>query len=65
MSTDPRQPTKSPHRRVPEEDDGFDASIVAEQIEAGYDFQADAAVMPMVDDPASSSLYDEEEAEKV
>lgn len=36
-------------------DEVDDAEIVAEDIEAGYDIQSDAATKALVDDPASSS----------
>lgn len=40
------------------DDDVDNADIVAEEIEAGYDIQSDAAVRSLVDDPASSSDND-------
>lgn len=49
-------------RHEPENDDDYETSeadIVAEQIEAGYDIQADASQKALVDDPASSSANDD------
>ncbi len=49
-------------RLEPEENDDYETSeadLVAEQIEAGYDIQADASQKPMTSDPASSSADDD------
>ncbi|MCD8351214.1 MAG: hypothetical protein LUC93_11455 [Planctomycetaceae bacterium] len=66
-NTPPKRPEVQPAREpevVPPRRDEFaseldgmtvvDPEIVAEQIEAGYDIQSDAAVMPMSSDEASS-----------
>lgn len=57
--TSPKPPKKHARsdRGEPLEDENevSIAEIVAEDIEAGYDIQSDAAVRPLVDDPASSS----------
>lgn len=55
---DPKKKTvpsgRSAARQEPDEDSEYDADLLAEQIEAGYDIQSDAAVKSLVDDPASS-----------
>ena len=59
MIPKPTPPKKQPHadrdRFDRDADETSDADIIAEQIEAGYDIQADAATKALVDDPASSS----------
>lgn len=46
---------KRPDRDYEEETETTTADVVAEEIEAGYDIQADAATQALVSDPASSS----------
>lgn len=58
----PNKHTKKPRRQPSEHDedesDLTDADIIAEEIEAEYDLQADAAIKSLSADPASSSDND-------
>lgn len=57
--TEPKPPRKNAANQPPrarDDDTGIeDVDIVAEDIEAGYDIQSDAATRSLADDPASSS----------
>ncbi len=56
QTNSPRPPRRPYDQDTSDAYDGaIDASIVEEQIEAGYDIQSDAATKPLVDDPLSSS----------
>ncbi len=56
QTSSPRPPRRPYDTDASDAYDGaIDASIVEEQIEAGYDIQSDAATKPLVDDPLSSS----------
>ncbi len=56
QARDPRQPTRPYDKRpVLEPAVGAEnAEIMADQIEAGYDIQADASTRPMGNDPGST-----------
>ena len=60
----PRKNTAAASRLAQNEEDEIDdADMVAEEIEAGYDVQSNAATKALVDDPASSSDNSESVAE--
>ncbi len=55
ISCKPPKKNRQPDTQVYDQDSESEADIVAEDIEAGYDIQSDAATKSLVDDPESSS----------